>query len=273
MRGVVHRIIQHLLTKMMCTEELPMFDSPELPASPSVEQAIRELYPHDRADTEAVRQSFAMFIAKPAPELGCAFNYASDMFYTEFSAWGGSVVQLAKMCECDLHTVHHTITLFLKFLHRGDGRVDTVEQWADLYWQRMACMWIAFKYSDSGFDDIESFTTDEHERKMLVCAEMQVMRTVDYELAPPPDYMGMLGVLLNALPEVMDRALRMFMNFSAHPAHWYGMSYISICSACILAARESLDGRPEIYIHQLRQLHNPDIPVLIALAERVIRFI
>jgi hypothetical protein len=214
-----------------------------------------------------------MFIAKPAPELGCAFNYASDMFYTEFSAWGGSVVQLAKMCECDLHTVHHTITLFLKFLHRGDGRVDTGEQWADLYWQRMACMWIAFKYSDSGFDDIESFTTDEHERKMLVCAEMQVMRTVDYELAPPPDYMGMLGVLLNALPEVMDRALRMFMNFSAHPAHWYGMSYISICSACILAARESLDGRPEIYIHQLRQLHNPDIPVLIALAERVIRFI
>ena len=278
MLDAVHRIIQQLLKNMMCTEEFPTFDSPELPDSPSfpdspsVEQAIQELYPHDLADTDSVRQSFFVFLSKPKPEVGCEFKYVSSMFYSEFSTWGGSVVQLAKMCACDLHTVHHTLTLFLKFLHQGDVCVDTAQQWADLYWQRMACMWIAFKYSDSEFDDIESFTADEHERKLLVAAEMQVMRAVNYELAPPPDYLGMLGVLLNALPEVMDRALHMFMSFSAHPAQWYGLSYISICSACIVAARETLDGRPEIYVHQLRQLHNPDIPELVALAEKVIHF-
>lgn len=267
-----------MIQDMICREDFSFYSpicscaSPlESPMeSPDVDAALQELYPSPNA-TESittVRDTFDLVMSEErAPGV---FAYNSNVFSFEFYSWVSTISQVAPILECDMHAVHHATTLFLKYLHREPKPMSTQAHWKALHWQRVACMWLALKYSDAEFEDITLLATIEREKAALIAAEIDVMRVVNYELAPPPDYLSLLGILLEVPAAVLDRARELLMTASAHPSKFYTTPYVVTCSACIVAARESLDGRPELYVDRIRELDIANTPFLLLLSERVL---
>ena len=249
------------------------FASPEYPESPEypdVYRVMQELYPSIGVAVESMtttRDTFDLLMSEPRPMR--EFKYESNVFSFKFSSWVLSTAQVMRMVGGDIHAMHHTTALFLKYLHRDPKPISIEAHWNAFHWHRVACFWIALKYSDVDFEDITLLVTNAREKTALIAAEIEVMRVVNYELAPPPDYMYLLGVLLSVPDTVMDRARDLLMLASSHPSKFYDTPYVVTCSACIVAARENLDGRSEIYVDQLRRLDIPT-PFLLLLAERVL---
>jgi hypothetical protein len=96
--------------------------------------------------------------------------------------------RFADMTRCDPNVVTHAVTLFLKYNHPTNV-MRTKTRWFAFEWQRTACLWIALKFSDSDRDEIDPFVATEGDKRMLIAAEVDVMRFLDYQMSAPPDYM------------------------------------------------------------------------------------
>jgi hypothetical protein len=250
---------------MMCNESL----------SPDVDQARRTLGVDQPApeSKEVVKDAFDVVINK---KTSVAFKYFPDPLSVEFGSWVDSVLQFANMFSVEACTVHHTLTLFINYIHPMPD-ILTKSEWDGLHWQRFACLWIALKFCDADYDNIELFVTSEKEKKLLIDAEMEVMRGLNYNMAKPPDYMYMLSVLLEVSPVVMDQAYDFLLGFIRMPAQWYAVPHVKLCSACIVAAREHLDGRctdlpTEAFVKNIVDLGVDDIESLLYLSGNILQY-
>lgn len=245
---------------MLCHEELSDF-------SPDVDQAVRSLNesqnpPHSLETRCVVKDAFDAAMAKGSPH-----SKLCDVVPNDFGPWVDSVSQFVNMMRCDSRCVHHTLTLFLKYTHSL-----TRIQWNSLYWHRLACLWIAIKYTNSDFDEIHLFVVKPGAKRSLIAAEIDVMRGVNYEMAAPPDYMYMLGVLLEVPPSIMIIASTFFDTLLKTPLLWVGVPHVLVCAACIVAACEDQNGptTTEMLTPKIVELGVADTRTLLSFSEKVL---
>jgi hypothetical protein len=268
----------------VATPEIIDVDSPDVdrvrqevatPEIVDVDSTMEELYPSVSESIPEVLHTFRLFMNRPQPEIGRVCKYNSEVFVGSLSTWVTMIDKFARAVDCEIHTVHHATSLFLNFIHRDivcdNVSIETRDQWKTFHWHRIACMWIALKYSDSDFDDVSLIVTNDDNQKLLISAEMEVMRVVNHELAPPPDYISMLGVLLGVPEQIMDAAVRLYTTVCGIPSEWYNVPYVTISAACIVVAKERTDGRPEVYVRIIQQLNIIDTPRLLELSERILK--
>ena len=252
--------------------------------SPDVNMALESLSdgkdsynPDDhivRDTPEMIMDSFQVWLPKSS-NVGGVFEYGTSVFVNEFPGWVQMCDGFVKMEHCDTHVVYHAVFLFLKYIHhQSDLCIDTKFQWRDLYWHRLACMWIALKFSDSDYDDLDLLHVSKEDKSLIKVSERHVMEGVNFELGAPADYMYLFGEILSVHPSVMATAHTLLLTFIERPYEWYHIHHATICGACIVASRGYLvhddSTTVEEYAHRICELLDVNTVELLHLADLVL---
>lgn len=211
------------------------------------------------------------------------YHYNSAYSASQMSDWVDYLETYVKSAGIEDHqcVIRHAVWIFVRYINTVKVRSEYAlkipcDGWRQWTHHRNACLWIALKFEDLRYEDIDVFLTRADSREDLVSAEVDVLTELGFGVGPPKDFMPLMAVILGLPDRVVHEAQEILTRFAARPNLWVGKSNALVCAATIVATLEVTGGdRCDSFSHvyKLRDLGVGSVPDLYDMADVVLNSI